>query len=129
MAVNQNLESFMKTVLHCFFIVLVSHQAAAMPVVSFTQPTNGQQIVTFTNLAGTAQSGAGTIQRVAFAIYNQSTGQWWDGTNFQGNQTALPVTLMGINWVPAASLTLPHPCCGQNYQLQATVTNTDSSSF
>src|SRR6266567_3101795 len=108
-------------------LVVGVHQAAALPFVSFTQPTNGQQIVTFTNIAGTAQSGGGTIQRVAFSIHNQSTGQWWDGTNFQGNQTALPVTLTGPNWVPAASLVLPNPCCGQTYQLQATVTNTDLS--
>ena len=104
-------------------------QAAALPMVSFTQPTNGQQIVTFTNLAGTAQPGTGTIQRVAFSIYNQSIGQWWNGTNFQGTQTTLPVTLTGTNWVPAPSLALPLPCCGQNYQLQATVTNTDLSFF
>src|ERR1019366_7105769 len=105
------------------------HQAAALPVVSFTQPTNGQQIVTLTNIAGTALPGTGTIQRVAFSIYNQSIGQWWNGTNFQGTQTALPVTLTGTNWVPAASLVLPQPGHGQTYQLQATVTNTDLSFF
>jgi hypothetical protein len=123
----------MKSRIQNLFITLVLlagvHQATALPFASFTQPTNGQQIVTFTNLAGTALPNGGTIQQVAFSIYNQSTGQWWNGTNFQGNQTALPVTLTGTNWVPAASLVLPQPGHGQTYQLQATVTNTDTSFF
>jgi large repetitive protein len=103
--------------------------AAALPFINFTQPTNGEQIVTFASLAGTVQSGGGTIQRAAFSIYNQSIGQWWNGTNFQGSQVTLSVTLTGTNWVPAASVALPQPCCGQNYQLQATVTNTDLTFF
>jgi len=93
-------------------LIIGVQQADASPVVSFTQPTNGQQIVTFTNLAGTALPNGGTIQRVVFSIYNQSTGQWWNGTTFQGNQTALPVTLTGTNWVPSASLMLPQPSLG-----------------
>ena len=102
------------------------HQAAAQPVVSFTQPTNGQQIVTFAGLAGTAQTATGTVQQVTFSIYNQSTGQWWDGTNFQGSQVSLPAILSGTNWVPASGVALPAPCCGQYYQLAASATDTDN---
>ena len=66
---------------------------AAQPVVSFTEPTNGQQIVTFTNLAIAAQTEAGTIQQVTFSIYNQS-GQSWNGTNFQDTPVSLPTSLL-----------------------------------
>ena len=99
-------------------------QAAAQPVVSFTQPTNGQQIVTFSGLAGTAQTSTGTIRQVTFSIYNQSAGQYWNGTNFQGALVSLPTSLLlGTNWVPASGVALPNPCCGQYYQLTASATD------
>ena len=112
--------------LFLFTMVLAcsSTQAAAQPVVSFTQPTNGQQIVTFTGLAGTAQTATGTVQQVTFSIYDQSTGQWWNGTNFQGASVSLPASLSGTNWVPASGVALPAPCCGQYYQLTASATDT-----
>src|ERR1035437_8274727 len=100
------------------------HQVVAQPVVSFTQPTNGQQIVTFAGLAGTAQTTTGTVQQVTFSIYNQSTGQWWNGTSFQGASVSLPASLSGINWAPASGIALPPPCCGQYYQLTASATDT-----
>jgi hypothetical protein len=100
------------------------HQAAAQPVVSFTQPTNGQQIVTFAGLAGTAQTTTGTVQQVKFSIYNQSTGQWWNGTNFQGASVSLPASLSGVNWAPASGVALPPSCCGQYYRLTASATDT-----
>ena len=100
------------------------HLAAAQPVVSFTQPTNGQRIVTFAGLAGTAQTATGSVQQVTFSIYDQSTGQYWDGTNFQGAWVSLSAILSGTNWVPAAGVALPAPCCGQYYQLAASATDT-----
>src|SRR5437763_881021 len=54
--------------------------AAATPQVDFISPENGQQIATFSTIAGTAQADTGSIQAVVFSIYNQSTSQWWDGT-------------------------------------------------
>jgi hypothetical protein len=102
------------------------HQAAAQPVVSFTEPTNGQQIVTFTNLAIAAQTDAGTIQQVTFSILTYDTWQWWDGTNFQDAPVSLPTSLSGTNWVPAPGLVLPDPCCGQYYELDASATDTQN---
>ncbi len=102
-------------------------QAVAQPVVSFTEPTNSQQIVTFSGLAGTAQTSTGTIQQVTFSIYNQSTGQWWNGANYQGASVALATSLTGTNWVPAAGLALPNPCCAQSYQLAASATDTQTN--
>ena len=101
--------------------------ALAQVVVNISQPTNGQQIVTFSDLAGTAQSDTGTIQAVTFSIYNQSVGQWWDGTNFQAASTNLPASLTGTNWVPAIGVTFPIPCCGQTYQIFASATDTDTN--
>jgi len=103
------------------------HQATALPVVRFTQPTNGQQIVTFSGLAGTAQTSTGTIQQVTFSIYNQSIGQWWNGTNYQGEWVSLPAGLSGTNWAPASGVALPTPCCGQYYQLTASATDTHTN--
>ena len=123
----------MKTLLRgCVAVLLllgVSLSAATLPVVTFKQPTNNQAIFTFTNLAGTVQAGGGTIQRVAFSIQNQATGQWWNGTSYQAAQAALAVTLTGTNWVPAGGVGLPQPCCGQSYQVQAVITNTDTSHY
>src|ERR1022692_3049072 len=117
---NRNPETFLKTRIQPLFLQLALltgvYQAAAQPVVNFTQPTNGQQIVTFTNMAGTAQTVTGTVQQVTFSIYDQSTGQWWNGTNYQRASVSLPASLSGTNWVPASSLALPAPCCGQYYQ-------------
>jgi hypothetical protein len=113
----------------CFALVMLAlvagvHQAAAQPVVSFCQPTNGQQIVTFAGLSGTAQSATGTVQQVTFAVLNQSTGQWWNATNFQGTSVFLPTILSGTNWAPASGVALPAPCCGQYYRLTASATDT-----
>ena len=71
------------------------YQAAAQPIVTFTQPTNGQIIVTFTNLAGTAQAATGTVRQVTFSIYDQSTGQWWNGTNYQWGAVSLAGQSLG----------------------------------
>ena len=104
------------------------HQAAAQPIVSFTQPTNGQQIVTFANIAGTAlKTPSGPVLQVTFSIYDQSTGQWWNGTNFQGTSVSLPASLSGINWTPAAGTALPTPYSGQYYQLIASATDTGTN--
>jgi hypothetical protein len=110
-------------------IVLLAavHQAAAQPIVSFTQPTNGQQIVTFSSLAGTARTDTGTVQEVVFSIYDQSAGQWWNGINYQWAPVALPATLSGTNWTPAPGIALPVPCCGRYYQLGATATDSETN--
>ena len=97
---------------------------ADTPTVAFSSPTNGQQIISFSGMAGTAQAVTGTVQQVAFSIQDQSTGQWWDGTNFQGALVSLPASLSGTNWVPAAGIALPAPCCGVNYELTAAATDT-----
>ena len=97
---------------------------ADTPTVAFSSPTNGQQIISFSGMAGTAQAVTGTVQQVVFSIQNQSSGQWWDGTNFQGALVSLPASLSGTNWVPAAGVALPAPCCGVNYQLTAAATDT-----
>jgi hypothetical protein len=102
-------------------------QAAAQPLVSFTQPTNGQQIVSFAGLAGLATTSTGTIQGVTFSIYNQSTGQWWNGSNYQGASISLPTKLSGANWVPASSIEMPIPCCAQSFQLSASATDTHTN--
>ena len=60
--------------IHCAVQV---NTARAADFVDFTWPTNGQQLVTFTGLAGTAQAATGTIQQVVFSIYDQTIGQWW----------------------------------------------------
>ena len=106
-----------------FFTTNITVQAETIPpMVAITSPTNGQPIVNFSNVTGTVADIA-TVQQVTFSIYNQNTGQWWNGTNFQGNQTALPVTLTGTDWVPAASVAMPAICCGQYYQISATATD------
>ena len=46
-------------------LLYCAHPATAQPVVNFTQPTNGQSIVTFAGLAGTAQE----IARILFVIF------------------------------------------------------------
>src|SRR6266516_3363040 len=97
---------------------------AKIPTIAFSSPTNGQQIVTFSGLAGSAQAVTGTVQQVVFSIYNQPTGQWWNGTNFQGSSASLSTTLSGTNWAPASGVALPVPCCGQSYQLSASATDT-----
>ena len=66
----------------------------------------------------------GTVQQVKFSIYNQSTGQWWNGTNFQGASVSLPASLSGVNWAPASGVALPPSCCGQYYRLTASATDT-----
>ena len=117
---------FVTSLLAVIYICAGVHQAAAQPVVSFTEPTDGQIIVTFSGLAIAAQTDAGTIQQVTFSIYNQF-GQCWDGTNFQGAVVSLPTSLSGTNWVPASGLALPDPCCGQSYQLDASATDTHTN--
>jgi hypothetical protein len=60
-------------IFHLLVFFCVTHptiDALAQPLVSFTWPTNGQQLVTFSNLTGTVDSETGTIQQVTFEIYN-----------------------------------------------------------
>src|SRR5690349_3436068 len=110
-------------VLVCLLLRLV---AAADPNVAFTSPTDGEQVVTLAGLHGTAD-GTATVQQVTFSIENLSTALWWDGTNFQGTQVALPTSLAGGNWSPAAGLALPPVCCGTFYELEATATDVASN--
>ena len=98
------------------------------PVIDFTWPTNGQQIVTLSNIAGTAQAGTGVIQSVAFSIFNQSISQWWNGLNYQPDMTNLSAIVTGTNWTPAPGLAMPAVCCGQGYQLSASVTDDATNS-
>src|SRR5436189_6437227 len=85
---------------------------AGTPTVAFSSPTNGQQVVAFSGMVGTAQAVTGTVQKVVFSIYDQSTGQWWNGTNFQASSASLSTTLSGTNWSPLPVVALPAPCCG-----------------
>ena len=107
-------------------LIAAVHQAAALPVVAFTHPTNDQQIVTFAGLAGTARSDLAKVQSVTFSIYDENAGQWWNGTSFQGGLVELPTTYAGGAWTPPVGLGLPKPCCGQAYQLDAVVTDANN---
>jgi hypothetical protein len=111
----------------CFFVLALSGHA--QPVIDFTWPTNNQQIVTFTNLAGTIDPGTGTIQEVSFSITDQSTGLWWDGSDFQASETWLPGTVTGTNWTPAPGTSFPVPCCTHFYLLGTRVTDSETNSY
>ena len=95
----------------------------AAPGVTFASPTNNQTIVSFTGLTGTASSATGMVQSVVFSLYDQTLGQYWNGTNYQASFAWLATSLAGTNWTPAGSVSLPAVCCGQIYQLSASATN------
>ena len=76
--------------IHCAVQV---NTASAAAFVDFIWPANGQQLVTFTGVAGSAQAATGTIQQVVFSIYDQTIGQWWNGTNYQ----AAPASLSALS--------------------------------
>ncbi|MGA2556822.1 MAG: Ig-like domain-containing protein, partial [Verrucomicrobiota bacterium] len=99
-----------------------SHPAIAQTV-AFSWPTNGQAIVTLAGLTGTAQTGTNTIRSALYAIYDQSTGQWWNGTNYQGGQVWLAASVHGSNWAPASGARFPAIYGGQYYQLAAQLTD------
>src|SRR5207249_2711116 len=65
-----------------------------------------------------------TNNHVVFSIYDQTIGQWWNGTNYQAAPASLSAQVSGTNWVPAPGLVLPALCCTQAYQLSAMITDT-----
>ncbi len=98
-------------------------QPAIAQTVAFSWPTNGQTVVTVGGVGGTGQSGTNSIRSVLYAIYDQSIGQWWNGTNYQGGQAWLATSVNGSNWTPASGVTFPGIYGGQYYQLYAQLTD------
>ena len=113
--------------LRSFIVITFSLLLAPAHAQEFASPTNGQLVATFAGLSGNAAPVSGTLQTVVYSIYNQSIGQWWNGTTFTATAANLPTRIIGTNWFPALGAVLPAPCCGQSYQLAFTATDTGNN--
>ncbi len=97
------------------------------PVVSFTWPTNSQPVVTLSGICGAAKAEAGTIQQVTFAIYDETLGQCWNGSGYQGTRFDLSATWSDPNWAAVGPLVLPTVACGHSYQISAKAVDSASN--
>ena len=89
----------------------ISVQADSIaPVVTFAPLTDGETVTDLSAIGGNVTDNFGLVASVMFSIHeldiNYGPGRWWNGTNFQSDSVALPATVSGTNWSPAAGVAL-----------------------